>query len=116
MFFIGVPFKTKTKVGPVIVTACVGGIDGFFGGVTMPHILCRFVMFNVMTLLSSSLTTIFCVGYKIGLASNDFTHLTTTCTAPHHQQGNWLLCIAFVHALYPAAMYWFAFARSYHSW
>ena len=86
MFFIGVlPFNTKTKVAPVSATACVAGIAGFFGGVTMPHILCCFVVFDVMAVLSSSSTTAFWVVYKVGSAPNDFTHLTTTCSAPHRQ-------------------------------
>ena len=98
MFFIGVPLNTNTKVAPVSAITCVGGIVGFFSGVIMQHISCHFAMFDVMTILSSSSTIIFWLGYKLGLAPNGFIHLTTTCSAPHSQRGNWLLCIAFVHA------------------
>ena len=105
MFFVGVPFNTKIKIAPVSAIACVGGISGFFGCIIMPHILFRLFTFDVMTVLSSSSTTIFWVGYKVGLEPNDVTHLTSTCSAPQCQLGNWLLCIAFVHASYPAAMY-----------
>ena len=46
----------------------------------------------------------------------DFKHYISTWSAPPCQLlGNWFLCIALVHASYPAE-YWFAFALSKPSW
>jgi hypothetical protein len=109
IFFILVPFNTNTNVVPVSATACVGGIDGFLGCVIMPHNSCDPLMFKVITVLSSSSSIVFLVGYKLGWEPNYFTHIISTCSAPQCQLGNWLLCITFVHASYPAEMYWFAF-------
>jgi hypothetical protein len=82
----------------------------------MPHNSCDLLMFDVMTVLSSSSCMIFLVGYKVGLEPNDFTHLISNCSAQQCQLGNWILCIAFVHSSHPATMYWFVFARSNPSW
>ena len=72
----------NTGVAPVSATACIGGIDGFLGCVIMPHNLFDPLMFDVMTVLSSSSSIIFLVGYKVGLEPNEFTHLISTCSAP----------------------------------
>ena len=66
IFFILVPFNTNTDVAPVSATACVGGIDGFLGCVFMPHNLCDPLMFDVITVLSSSSSIVFLEGYRIG--------------------------------------------------
>ena len=83
IFFIFVPCNSNTNVALISVTACVGGIDGFLGCVIMPHILCDPLMFDVMTVLSSSSSIVFLVGYKVGLEPNDFTHLISTAL-PHN--------------------------------
>ncbi len=83
IFFILVPFNTNTDVAPVSATACVGGIDGFLDCVTTPHNFCDPLMFEVITVLSSSSSSVlFLVGYKVGWEPNDFTHLISTCSAP----------------------------------
>jgi hypothetical protein len=84
-FFIGVSFMTITDVASVSATACVMGIVGLLGCVLGVHILRRRVdTLEVTTVvLSSSLCTLL-VGYKVGVETNDFTHLCVTCFAPHH--------------------------------
>ena len=94
MFFVGVPFNTKIEVAPVSATACVGGISGFFGCIIMPHISFCLFTFDVMTILSSSSTSIFWVGYKVGLEPNGYTfNFYLLCPTLSTRQ------LAFVHRL-----------------
>jgi len=61
---------------------------------------------EVTTVLSSSSELLVWVGYKTGSSINDFKHLNPNCSVPHrHMVGSCDLCIAFVHASYPAAIY-----------
>jgi len=63
-FFIFVLFNTNTNVAPESATACVGGIAGFLGCVITPPNLCDLLMFDVMTVLSSSSSIYFWWGKK----------------------------------------------------
>ncbi len=116
--FIGVFFMTITDVTPVSATACVMGIDGFLSCMLDAHIWWRWCdKLSVTTVMSPLSTTMFCVGYKVGSETNDIRHFTSVCFAPHrHILGNWLLCIALVHASYPPPMYCPAVFQSKPSW
>ena len=96
-FFIGVSFMTNMDVAPVSATACVMAIDGFLGCILDAHICCcwfntvsrRFDKFPLTIVMSSLSTPLFWVGYKGGFETNDFKHLSSTCSAPHrHILGN----------------------------
>ena len=77
-------------VAPVSATACVLGIAVFLGCMLDAHICRRwFDKLSVTTVMSSLSTTMFWVGYKVGSETNEFKHLTSTCSAPHrHKFGN----------------------------
>ncbi len=80
------------------------------------HISRRDVL-EVTTVLLSSSTLFIWVGYKTGSDTNDFKHLNPNCSAPHrHMVGSCNLCIALVHASYPAAIYCPELAQVYPSW
>ena len=79
------------------------------------HISRRDVL-EVTTVLSPFSTLLIWVGYKTGSETNDFKHLNPNCSAPHrHMVVNCDLCIALVHASYPAAIYCPKLARVYPS-
>ena len=84
IFLIGVPFNTNTKVALVSATACVGGITGVVGCVQWAHTSKRFVLLEVTSVLSSTLTSRFWVGYKVGSETNGFKHFNSIYFAPHH--------------------------------
>ncbi len=117
IFLIKVPFNTKTDVALVSATVCISGIAGFIGCMQGAHTLICFVVLEVTTVFSSMLTSRFWVGYKVGSETNGFKHFNSTCFAPHHHiLGNLLLCMALVHAPYPAVMYSLALLLSNPSW
>ena len=113
---MGVSAITNTVVAPVSAIPCELGINGEVVCMLCTHTLC-FDTFDVTTVLSSSSTVLFVwVGYKTGSPINDFKHLISNCSAPHrHMVGSWDLCIAFVHASYPAEIYCPEFSRVYPS-
>ena len=115
-FCMGVSAITNTVVAPVSAIPCELGINGSVVCTLCAHtLLCR-ATFEVTTVLSSSSELLLWVGYKTGSSINEFKHLNPNCSAPHrHMVGNWDLCIAFVHASYPAAIYCPEFARVYPS-
>jgi hypothetical protein len=82
IFLIKVPFNMKTEVAPVSATACVGGIAGFVGCVQGAHTLICSVVLEVTTVSLSILTSIFWVGYKVGLETNVLNILILP-TLPH---------------------------------
>ena len=74
-----------TDVAPVSATACVIGIDGFLGCTLDAHICCRLLdKLSVTTVLSSSSTMLFWLGYKVGVEINESRHFNSTFSAPHH--------------------------------
>ena len=104
-FCIGFSAITNTVVAPVSAIPCELGINGGVVCTLCAHTLC-FDTFEVTTVLSSSSEVFVWVGYKTGSSINEFKHLNPNCSAPHrHMVGSWDLCIAFVHASYPAAIY-----------
>ena len=114
-FCMGVSAITNTVVAPVSAIPCELGINGSVVCTLCAHtLLCD--TFEVTTVLSSSSEVLIWVGYKTGSSINEFKHLNPNCSAPHrHMVGSWDLCIAFVHASYPAAIYCPEFARVYPS-
>ncbi len=114
-FCMGVFAITNTVVAPVSAIPCELGINGSVVCTLCAHTL-RCHTFEVTTVLSSSSEVFVWVGYKTGSSINDFKHLIPNCSAPHrHMAGSWDLCIAFVHASYPAEMYCPEFLRVYPS-
>jgi hypothetical protein len=103
-FFMGVFAITITDVAPISVTASVLGIIGRLIWMLGAHNSHRDGL-EVTTVLSLSSMLLIWVGYKAGFETNDFTHLNPNYSAPHCMVGNCNLCIALVHASYPAAMY-----------
>jgi hypothetical protein len=76
----------------------------------------RFDVLEVTTVLSSTSTLFIWVGYKTGSVPNELIRLCPNCSAPHrHMVGSCDVCIALVHASYPAAIYWPELARLYPS-
>ena len=114
-FCMGVSFITNKVVHPISAIPCVLGINGLELCMLCAHtLLCD--KFEVTTVVSSSSEVLIWVGYKTGSSINEFKHLNPNCFAPHHHMvGNWDLCIALVHASYPAAIYCPEFARVYPS-
>jgi len=114
-FCIGVSAITNTVVAPVSAIPCELGINGSVVCALCAHtFLCD--TFEVITVLSSSSEALIWVGNKTGSSLNDFKHLNPNCSAPHHYMvGSCDLCIAFVHASYPAPIYCPEFARVYPS-
>jgi hypothetical protein len=114
-FCMGVSAITNTVVAPVSAIPCELGTNGSVVCTLCAHTL-LFDTFEVTTVLSSSSKVLIWVGYKTGSLINEFKHLNPNCSAPHrHMVGSWDLCIAFVHASYPAAIYCPEFARVYPS-
>jgi hypothetical protein len=117
IFFMGVSAITNIVVAPVSAMPCELGINGVVVCTLCVHTLLNRVTFEVITVLSSSSEILIWVGYKTGSSINEFKHLNSICSAPHrHMVGSWDLCIAFVHASYPAAIDCPEFARVYPSW
>ena len=115
-FCMGVSAITNKVVAPVSAFPCELGINGFVVCMLCAHISLRDDTFEVTTVMSSSTEVLICVGYKTGSLINEFKHLNPNCSAPHHHMvGSCDLCIAFVHASYPAAIYCPEFARVYPS-
>jgi hypothetical protein len=112
---MGVSAITNTVGAPVSAIPCELGIIGSVVCTLCAHtLLCD--TFEVTTVLSSSSEVLIWVGYKTGSLINEIKHLNPNCSAPHcHMVGSWDLCIAFVHASYPAAIYCPEFARVYPS-
>ena len=104
-FCMGVSFITNKVVHPVSAIPCVLGIKGLELCTLCAHTLLS-DKFEVTNFVSSSSEVLIWVGYKTGSSINEFKHLNPNCSAPHrHMFGSWDLCIALVHASYPAAMY-----------
>ena len=115
-FCMGVSAITNTVVAPVSAIPCELGINGRVVCTLCAHTSLRGDRLEVTTVLSSSSEVLIWVGYKTGSSINEFKHLNPNCSAPHrHMVGSWDLCIAFVHASYPAAIYCPEFARVYPS-
>jgi hypothetical protein len=114
-FCMGVFAITNTVVAPVSAIPHELGINGSVVCTLCAHtLLCD--TFEVTTVLLSSSEVFVWVGYKTGSSINEFKHLNPNCSAPHrHMVGSWDLCIAFVHASYPAKIYCPEFARVYPS-
>ena len=114
-FCMGVSAITNTVVAPVSAIPCELGINGSVVCTLCAHtLLCD--TFEVTTVLSSSSEVLIWVRYKTGSSINEFKHLNPNCSAPHcHMVGSWDLCIAFVQASYPAAIYCPEFAQVYPS-
>jgi hypothetical protein len=55
IFFMGIPFITKTDVAPVSANGCDGCIAGYHGCMLRAYILPPLNVFNVMKVLSSLL-------------------------------------------------------------
>ena len=115
-FCMGVSAITNTVVAPVSAIPCELGIIGLVLCTLCAHTSLRVDTFEVTIVMSSSSEVLIWVGYKTGSSINEFKHLNPNCSAPHrHMVGSWDLCIAFVHASYPAAIYCPEFARVYPS-
>ena len=114
-FCIGVSAITNNVVAPISAIPCELGINGSVVCTLCAHtFLCD--TFEVTNVVSSSSEALIWVGYKTGSSINDFKHLNPNCSAPHrHMDGSCDLCIAFVHASYPAAIYCPEFAQVYPS-
>ena len=104
-FFLGVSAITNTVVAPISAIPCVLGISGHLIWMLWMH-TSHLDALEVTTVLLLSSKLFIWVGYKTGSSINDFIHLNPNCSAPHHHMvGSCDLCIAFVHASYPTAIY-----------
>ena len=65
IFFIGVPFITKTNIAPVSTTTCKGEIVGVHGCMLHVHTSPLVDTFDLTNVLSSLSPTAFLVGYKV---------------------------------------------------
>ena len=93
-------------VAPVSAIPCELGINGLVVCALCAHTSLRGDTLEVTTVMSSLSEVLLWVGYKTGSSINEFKHLNPNCSAPQcHMFGSWDLCIALVHASYPAAMY-----------
>ena len=114
-FCMGVSAITNIVVAPVSAIPCVLGINGRVVCTLCAHTSLGDTL-EVTAVLSSSSELLIWVGYKTGSLINEFKQLNPNCSAPHHHMvGSWDLCIAFVHASYPAKIYCPELARVYPS-